>query len=88
MKYIKAYSIFPKDLLEEIQKYVQGELVYIPRQEGVRKGWGEESGYKEILKLRNEEIRQKFCNGVTIHELMEQYFLSYDSIKKIVYSKK
>lgn len=88
MKHIKAHSIFPEDLLKEIQKYIQGEMVYIPKAEGAHKKWGEKSGYKETLSRRNDEIRQKFCNGVTINELMKLYFLSYDSIKKIVYSKK
>ncbi|CAM4227790.1 CD3324 family protein [Lederbergia lenta] len=88
MKPIKAHSIFPEDLLKEIQKHVQGELVYIPKAEGDRKKWGEKSGYKETLSRRNDEIYRKFRDGATINELMELYFLSYDSIKKIVYSKK
>lgn len=88
MKPIKAKSIFPEELLKEIQKHVQGELVYIPKVEGNRKKWGEKSGYKESLSHRNDGIRRKFRDGTTINELMEIYFLSYDTIKKIVYSKK
>ena len=30
MKYKNAKNIFPDDILEELQKYVQGEYVYIP----------------------------------------------------------
>ncbi|MCJ7841017.1 CD3324 family protein [Lederbergia sp. NSJ-179] len=88
MKYMKAHAVFPKDLLKEIQKYVQGEMVYIPNAEGVRKKWGENSGYREFLKQRNVEIRQQFSEGISIDQLTVQYSLSYDSIKKIVYSKK
>jgi Mor family transcriptional regulator len=88
MKYIKAHSIFPEDLLKEIQKYVQGELVYIPNPEGVRKKWGEKSGYNKILSQRNDQIYKKFREGVSIDQLSDDYSLSYDSIKKIVYSKK
>lgn len=32
MKYIKATTILPEELLVEIQKYVQGETIYIPKQ--------------------------------------------------------
>ncbi len=88
MKQIKAQSIFPEDLLKEIQKHVQGELVYIPKVEGARKKWGENSGYKETLSNRNDGIRRRFRDGATINELVEIYFLSYDTIKKIVYSKR
>ena len=33
-------------------------------------------------------IRNKYANGMTISELADEYFLSLDSIKKIIYSKK
>ncbi|MBS4220099.1 hypothetical protein KHA96_17440 [Bacillus sp. FJAT-49711] len=88
MKYIKAQAVFPKELLKEIQKYVQGEMVYIPNPDGVRKQWGEDSGYREFLRQRNATIRQRFSEGSTIDQLTIQYSLSYDSIKKIVYSKR
>jgi DNA-binding NarL/FixJ family response regulator len=87
MKYIKADTIFPEHLLKEIQKYVQGELIYIPNQEGVRKKWGENSGYREQLKSRNREIREKFLTGLRVEQLAEEFCLSTESIKRIVYSK-
>ncbi|MDW0115346.1 CD3324 family protein [Sporosarcina thermotolerans] len=87
MKYVNAKSIFPKELLEEIQKYVNGEMVYVPISKGLQKKWGERSGSKNYLKQRNLEIRQRFSVGVTIEQLSNQFFLSHDSIKKIVYSK-
>ena len=43
MKYMKAAVIFPKELLKEIQKYVQGEMIYIPNPAGLRRKWGEHS---------------------------------------------
>ncbi len=39
MTYIKANNVFPEELLKQIQKYIQGELVYIPKPKGVRKKW-------------------------------------------------
>lgn len=89
MKYINADDILPSELVREIQKYVDGgAMVYVPKPEGIRKKWGENTGIRKDLKDRNEEIRQQFHSGVTWDKLSELYCLSYDSIKKIVYSKK
>lgn len=87
MKYIKANEIFPDKLLMEIQKYVQGEMVYIPRPGGNRKAWGENSGHRNYLHDRNCDIRSKFHEGLSIEQLMTLFCLSYDSVRKIVYSK-
>ncbi|CAN7504946.1 CD3324 family protein [Paenibacillus sp. LjRoot153] len=87
MKYISAETVLPDDLLKEIQKYVQGRMVYIPNSEGSRKKWGEKSGNRNYLNLRNVQIREKFNEGATIDQLSELFSLSHDSIKKIVYSK-
>lgn len=88
MKYINAHAVIPEELLKEIQKYVYGELVYIPNPPGVREQWGKNSGYRDLLNHRNTEIRHRFREGSSITQLAEIYSLSYDSIKKIVYSKK
>ncbi|KKO55164.1 CD3324 family protein [Paenibacillus sp. DMB20] len=88
MKYINAENIFPPELLKEIQEYIRGGIVYVPKPEGSFKKWGENSGSRMVLKRRNEEIRQRFSDGVTMEQLSDQFFLSFDSIKKIVYSKK
>ncbi|MFC7680401.1 CD3324 family protein [Paenibacillus sp. GCM10028914] len=87
MKYRNADEIFPAELLREIQKYVQGGVVYVPRPEGSRKKWGENTGARAYLNHRNEEIRHQFSGGVTMDQLSEQFCLSFESIKKIVYSK-
>ena len=88
MKYVKADVIFPEHLLKEIQKYIQGDLVYIPNPEGVRKKWGDNSGNRTYLIQRNKDIRNKFREGSTIEQLSGIFCLSFDSIKKIVYSNK
>jgi len=87
MKYENAKNIFPENLLKEIQKYAQGKVVYIPICEGKR-SWGETSGYKQYLNERNFDIRKKFMLDSDIDALAEEYSLSVESIKKIVYSKK
>ncbi len=86
MKYENASHILPEELLKEIQKYAAGKLLYIPSGEEKR-AWGEASGYRAQLKKRNRMIRNKYAHGLTVSELADEYFLSLDSIKKIIYSR-
>ncbi len=87
MKYENARDILPKELLEEVQKYVSGRVIYVPGKEG-HKGWGEASGYRNRLEKRNAVIRQMYSAGKTVSELAEEFYLSPETIKKIVYGKK
>jgi Mor family transcriptional regulator len=86
MKYLKANAVLPEELIIEIQKYVQGETIYIPKSEPTRK-WGLKSGSRRFFESRNSSIRTAFKQGITIQELADEYFLSIETIKKIVYSK-
>lgn len=85
MAYKKGIDIFPAALLEEIQKYVSGEMVYIPQKESVRKSWGSCSGAKVALEQRNNAIKRQFQEGAKPSDLADRYYLSVDTIKKIVY---
>ncbi len=87
MKYVKAQTVFPKSLLDEIQKYVQGELVYIPKSPDNYIEWGSNTSTKNMIALRNKNIVQAFKTGTSIPSLAECYSLSEDTIKKIVYGK-
>lgn len=87
MKYENAKEILPESLLKELQKYAGGKLLYIPI-ENETKGWREASGYRKKLFKRNVMISNRYKAGATLSELAEEYFLSLDSIKKIVYGKK
>ena len=87
MAYRNAQEVFPEGLLKQIQRYVSGETIYVPAREE-KKAWGETSGYQQYIRERNREIRQGFEQGKTIDQLMDKYALSYDSIKRIVYSRK
>lgn len=87
MKYENGKDIFPERLLKQIQKYAAGKLVYIPSMDH-KKDWGETTGYRNYLLKRNHDIRLKFRNGITIEQLAEEYCLSYETIRKIVYSRK
>ena len=87
MKYENAKDILPASLLREVQKYAEGKAIYIPKRER-SKGWGEASGYREKLNKRNALICSRYGAGAGIMELAEEFFLSPESIKKIVYGKK
>ena len=87
MKYINATEVLPKNLLNEIQRYIAGEILYIPQPEGQKNSWGSKTGVKQELINRNKQIKFEKENGSTIDELMLKYNLSYDTIKKIVYIK-
>lgn len=87
MKYENAKDVLPAKLLEEVQKYAEGKVIYIPRTEKSR-GWGEASGYRDKLKKRNALICSRYSAGQSIFELAEEFFLSPETIKKLVYGKK
>ncbi|HWO76494.1 MAG TPA: CD3324 family protein [Bacillus sp. (in: firmicutes)] len=88
MRYVNANKVLPEKLIEEIQKYVQGETLYIPKQETKHQKWGTSSGGRRLLDRRNAAIRNSFISGSSIHQLAEEYYLSTETIKKIVYSHK
>ncbi|NMM52079.1 CD3324 family protein [Paenibacillus aquistagni] len=86
MGYINGKDVLPASLLQEIQKYVQSELIYIPREDdSVRAGWGDLNGTRQSLERRNREIYERYAKGTSIDELANHYHLSRDSIYKIVY---
>lgn len=87
MRYVKAETLLPENLLKEIQKYIQGEYIYIPSEGTARKKWGEKTGNRQYIQNRNSNIREKYENGCSVTALAEEYFLSTESIKKIIYAK-
>lgn len=84
MKYRNASDILPDKFLKELQKYVSGEALYVPSDKE-RKKWGDGSGARKFYAQRNEEIRYKFFHKVSIEHLAEEYCLSTETIRKIVY---
>jgi len=85
MKYRNASEILPDKLLKELQKYAPGEMIYVPSAKG-RKKWGSGTGSRHFYEQRNEEIRFKFFQqGVLMDALCEEYGLSDETIRKILY---
>ena len=87
MKYENAKDILPAKLLAEVQKYTEGKVIYIPKNEKA-KGWGEASGYRDKLNKRNAMICSRYSAGKSILEIAEEFYLSPETIKKLVYGKK
>ena len=87
MKYENAKDILPASLLEEVQKYAEGKVIYIPKCTKT-KGWGEASGYREKLKKRNSLICNRYSARKSILEIAEEFYLSPETVKKIVYGNK
>lgn len=84
MRYKNASDVLPEDLLKEVQKYAAGETLYFPKA-AARKKWGEESGARRFFQERNEEIRQKYLQKVSIERLADEYCLSVETVRKIVF---
>lgn len=84
MSYKRAEELLPKEVIELIQKYVDGENIYIPRKENTRSAWGEQTSIRQELLERNRSIYLDYQNSAQIKALAEKYFLSVKSIQRII----
>lgn len=84
MKYVNAAEILPEKLLKELQTYIDGSVIYVPKV-STKKEWGATSGARTFYQERNREIQKRFYEGYSIDVLSEQYGLAYSTIKKIIY---
>ena len=84
MSYIKAEEILPEELIRSIQEYADGVYIYIPRKPGTRHAWGQDTGYKEELSERNEQICSDYCAGNSVRQLARKYHLSEKSIRRVL----
>ncbi|BBH24125.1 hypothetical protein Back11_54700 [Paenibacillus baekrokdamisoli] len=85
-KYRNAKEILPPELVEEIQKYVDGSHIYIPAKD--RKAWGTDSGTRHYLDKRNFEMLSYYHSGTDISTLSKMYGLSEERVRSIVYGQK
>lgn len=87
MKYVNAADILPDQLLKELQKYAEGEALYIPKANRAgKKKWGEGSGARAYYRERNEKIKAKYAKGIGVSQLAEEHCLAVETIRKIIYS--
>ncbi len=84
MSYKKANRIFPTELLEIVQEYVDGECIYIPRKSSNKKEWGTETTIRDELEIRNRQIYQDHQSGCDLEHLSQRYYLSLKSIQRII----
>ena len=82
MSYRKAEEILPRELIEVIQQYVDGENIYIPRKLEHRKGWGERTQARQELDARNSAICREHREGASVPRLSQKYYLTEKSIWK------
>jgi Mor family transcriptional regulator len=84
VSYKNGKDFLPASLLRQLQDYISGEIIYIPKKEQKRAGWGENNGTRVLIERRNIEIYRLYKNGSTLLELIQMYHLSEDSIRKII----
>ena len=84
MGYKNANNVLPADLLEAIQRHIDGEYVYIPRKTENRKHWGELKNSRRYVRERNEMILSKYQGGVSVEDIAHSVFLSPKTIYKIL----
>ncbi|MCH5263881.1 MAG: hypothetical protein J1F42_13310 [Lachnospiraceae bacterium] len=84
MGYMRAEDILPKDVLELVQQYADGQTIYIPRKSDCHKSWGAGTETKKALMIRNEQMYEEYQSGVTIPQLSARYFLTEKSVQRII----
>ncbi|HJB07598.1 MAG TPA: hypothetical protein H9716_06985 [Candidatus Enterocloster faecavium] len=84
MGYKKATHVLPPELLLQVQEYIDGEFLYIPRISGQKRDWGTATSTRRELHDRNERIYAEYLGGETMDALAVKYFLSLKSIQRIV----
>ena len=82
MSYIKAENVLPQELIETIQQYVDGKLIYIPCKE--KQEWGSTTSAKLFFRKRNERIYETYKSGMGLRELAGRFSLSEKSIQRIL----
>lgn len=88
MDYIRAADILPQELIEQLQEYVDGAMLYIPKKEEEKRAWGEQTATKASLAKRNGRIYTEFLEGKSVQILAEEYFLAKKSIQRIIRQEK
>lgn len=88
MGYIKAYDVLPAEMIEQLQEYIEGEMMYVPKRNEHKKSWGETTDTRKYLDKRNLNIFKDYCEGMTVSQLAEKYFLVEKSIRRIIRQKR
>lgn len=84
MGYVKAEKVLPQNIITLIQKYVDGQNIYIPKKEGCRIAWGSITNTRNVIQERNQEIYDEYLAGKKTKTLAEEFFLSEKSVQRII----
>lgn len=84
MRYRSAAQVLPRELLEQVQQYADGEYLYIPRIAGAKRDWGSQTATRRELRERNHRIYEAYQSGADIRDLAREHFLSPKSIQRII----
>ncbi len=84
MKYVNAAEILPEKLLKQLQNYIDGDVLYIPKASD-KMEWGTASGSRLYYQERNKEIQTLYKEGYSVDALAKRYSLAHSTIKKIIY---
>ena len=82
MRYIRADEILPPELLEALQQYIDGQLIYIPSKE--KQKWGSGTASRKYYCERNRKIFLKWKAGTSTEELSLRFSLSEKSVQRIL----
>ena len=69
MSYIKAEEVLPQNVIAMIQQYIDGQNIYIPKKNNSRAEWGEKTGIKTELEIRNRSIYDDYLLGLNTESL-------------------
>lgn len=84
MGYKNAICVLPDKLVSAIQEYIDGEYLYIPRRAENKKRWGELKNTRHSLGERNKAISERYKSGISVKQLVSEYFLSPKTVYKIL----
>lgn len=84
MAYRNAFELLPEEIVKDIQKYVHGTILYIPKRSKERLPWGSKTASKEMLRRRNQQIYQDYQMGKSTRELAGSYYLDIKSVQRII----
>lgn len=82
MKYKNANDVLPTELVKELQKYIQGEFLYIPIKE--KKKHRAVTEYKIELEKRNNRLYKMHLEGVKNEQLAKNFSLSESSVRRVI----
>jgi len=84
MRYVRAQDVLPAELVIQLQQYVDGVYLYIPRKQEHKLAWGERTHSKKETADRNAAIFREAEAGRDVPALAEAYFLTEKTIRRIL----